>query len=100
MPLAIFRSMDQLRHLSCEDFSEFLQVEGAHEDIVMSFLNNRITGEAFLNLKEGDLKELVPVVGDRIFVRKLMQKAQEVPEAVVMVCQLFMCQYILCCAAC
>jgi len=39
-----------------------IQVEGAHEDTFTSFLKNRITGEAFLYLKEDDFKELVPVV--------------------------------------
>jgi len=78
--------MDRLKDLSCDDFSEFLEAEGAHEDIVRAFSDNRISGEAFLSLEEEDLKELVPVVGDRIFVKKLLQQARKASEAVPLVC--------------
>jgi len=69
--------MDWLKDSSYDDFGEFLEAEGAHEDIIRTFLDNRISGEAFLSLEEDDLKELVPVIGDRIFVKKLLQQAQK-----------------------
>lgn len=77
--------MDRLKlvkQLNCEDFTEFLEVEGAHEDVVAAFSNNRINGEAFVNLSEEDLKELVPIVGDRVFVRELLRKAREATATV------------------
>lgn len=77
--------MDRLKSvklLNCEDFTEFLEAEGAHEDVVTSFLNNRISGEAFINLSEEDLKELAPAIGDRVFVRELLRKAREATATV------------------
>jgi len=65
-----------VKHLNCEDFTEFLETEGAHKDVVASFSGNRINGEAFVNLME-DLKESVPIIGDRVFVRELLRKARE-----------------------
>ena len=93
---AIFSpAMDRLKDLSYDDFSKFLEAEGAHEDIIRTFSDNRISGEAFLSLEE-DLKELVPVIGDRIFVRKLLQQAREASEAVPMVCYLAQSQCVPC----
>ena len=53
--------------LSCEEFSDFLEEQGAHGDVIAAFHRNRINGEAFLNLSEDDLKELLPVIGDRVY---------------------------------
>ena len=67
----------ELKLLNCEEFSEFLEEQGAHEDIIASFSSNRISGEAFLNLSEDDLKELLPVIGDRVYIRNLLRNARD-----------------------
>jgi len=77
--------MDRLKDLSYDDFGKFLEAEGAHEDIIRTFLDNRISGEAFLSLEEDDLKELVPIMGDRIFVKKLLQQARKTSETAILI---------------
>ena len=52
--------------------------EGIHEDIIAAFVANRICESTFLKLNEEDLKELIPLIGDRIRVRELQNKAREV----------------------
>lgn len=69
--------MDRLKLLNCEELSEVLESQGVHGDIVAAFSNNRISGEAFLNLTEDDLKELLPIIGDRIYIRGLLQNARK-----------------------
>lgn len=64
--------------LNCEDFGNFLEAEGLHEDIVSTFVGNRICGQVFLALTEDDLKELVPVIGDRVRVREVLQRERKV----------------------
>ena len=69
--------MAELKLLNCEEFSEFLEEQGAHEDIIVFFSSNRISGEAFLNLSEDDLKELLLVIGDRVYIRNLLRNARD-----------------------
>lgn len=65
--------------MTCNDFTDFLMKEGFHEDIISrSFSSNRICGASFCSLTEEDLKELLPVIGDRARVRKLLQDVKEV----------------------
>ena len=60
--------------LNYEDFAHFLETEGLHEDVISAFVNNRICRQTFLTLTEDDLKELVPVIGDRLRVRVLQRE--------------------------
>lgn len=69
--------MEKIRELSCADFCDFLLKEGFHEDIVSTFTKNRICGETFFEMTEEDIKELVPIVGDRIRVRKLLNVVRQ-----------------------
>lgn len=64
--------------MNCTEFNEFLVKKGFHEDVVSSFYNNRICGATFSDLTEEDLKELLPVIGDRARVRRLLQEVKEV----------------------
>ena len=60
--------------LDCEGFAHFLETKGLHKDIVSVFVDNRICRQAFLALTE-DLKELVPIIGNRVHVREILQRA-------------------------
>lgn len=71
----------KIEELDSAEFGDYLLEEGFHEDIVSAFTKNRIRGEDFLEMTEEDLKELLPVVGDRIHVRKLLKSM--VPEDTV-----------------
>ena len=53
-------------NMSTVDLCCLLEEAGVHEDVMRSFTQNRINGLGFLSLTEVDLKELVPVIGDRI----------------------------------
>lgn len=70
--------MDEIEKFNCVDFSEFLIREGFHEDVVCAFSSNRICGQTFLLLNEGDLQELLPVIGDRVRIRKLLNEIHQV----------------------
>ena len=64
--------------MNCEDLANFLETENVHEDVTSAFIKNRICGQAFLNLSNDDLKELIPVIGDRVCVRGVLEKARKV----------------------
>ena len=70
--------MDEVEGLSCAGFSEFLVREGFHNDIVSAFSSNRVCGQTFVQLTEDDLKELLPVIGDRVRIRKLLKEINQV----------------------
>ena len=69
------RSISQL---SIEDFAEYLLDRGFNATVAKSFEENQISGAAFLNLSNDDLKELVPLIGVRLGIRELLQSARQV----------------------
>ena len=75
-----------LKEMSTADFCCFLDEAGVHEDVTRSFTQNRINGLGFLSLIEDDLKELVPVIGDRICIRRLKDKFEKELEQRQQVC--------------
>lgn len=68
-----------MEHMGVDEFCDYLLEEKKfHSDVVTSFHRNRITGATFLGLSEDDLRDLVPVIGDRVTVRKLLVEMREV----------------------
>jgi len=63
-----------MEKLDAREFADFLLERGVHEDAAAAFLSNRISGENFLSISEDDLKDLLPVIGDRITIRKILQE--------------------------
>ena len=61
-----------------EELGDFLQGKGASEEIVRAFSQNRIDGQAFVLLTEEDLRELVPLIGERTLVWMLLKQAKQV----------------------
>lgn len=49
----------------------FLRSEGASERVIAALQENELTGEMFLQLKDCDLKELAPLLADRLLLRKI-----------------------------
>lgn len=78
--------MENIGELNCVDFSDFLVKEGFHEDVVSAFTANRICGQTFIEMTDEDIKELLPVIGDRIRIRKLLKGV--VPQDLVRTTQL------------
>lgn len=69
-----------MANMHTADLCCLLEEAGVHEDVTRSFTKNRINGMGFLSLTEDDLKELVPVIGDRISVRKLKEEFKKEPR--------------------
>ena len=61
-----------------KELSDYLINEGLHEDVVAAIYDNRITGAILVNLTESDLKELAPTIGDRVTLRKLIDRVCKV----------------------
>ena len=68
---------DDVEKYDCQQLSDYLLSSGIREEVAKAFQANLINGEAFLYLSE-DLKELLPVIGNRILIRKLLKKLHEV----------------------
>lgn len=66
-------------NMTCEDVCSYLRehILSLDEDIIESFLNNRIDGVAFAELNDDYLKELCPILGDRMKLRNLVQSCVE-----------------------
>ena len=67
--------------LTVDEFEEYLATKGFSEDVVRNFGRNRVTGAAFLLLTEDDLRELVPLIGERTSIRELLNHQVSFPEA-------------------
>ena len=63
-----------------------LTAEGIHNDLVTKINNNRVMCSLFLDLSEEDLKDLASVIGDRIALRRTLEKAQTVIEVCIAGC--------------
>ena len=64
--------------MDCTEFCVFLEDKGYHEDVIRNFSANRVSGATFVHLTDDDLKELLPVIGDRVGVRKLLEEVKMV----------------------
>ena len=67
-----------VKKYGCQCLSDYLLFRGIQEEVMEAFQANLINGEAFLDLSQEDLKELLPVIRDRILIRKLLKKLHEV----------------------
>ena len=70
--------MEFLDSWDCDEFADYLRKRGVHCDLIESIIANRIDSGLFLNLTENDLKELAPVIGDRVCLRKILAEARKV----------------------
>ncbi len=52
---------------------ELLAGKGVSSEVVENFRINKISGQALLRLSEEDLKELAPLIGERIEVRTIIE---------------------------
>ena len=71
--------MSHLQFLSVEELADYLEEEGMDKEVAKSFKENRkFCGATFLQLQNDELKELVPVIGSRVKVHKLLENAIQV----------------------
>jgi len=67
-----------VKDLDSTDLGQYLTEQGLHEDAVATIVDNRISGELFMDLTGEDLKDMFPIVGDRMSVHKILQNIQQV----------------------
>lgn len=60
-----------------DQFSDYLKSSGLHEDVISAIVDNRVSSKLFLE-SEADLKELAPSIGDRLYLRKILEEARKV----------------------
>lgn len=61
-----------IEKLDCKQFSKYLLRSGYCKSIAAAFLNHKICCRSFLELTDADLRDILPLVGDRIHMRKLL----------------------------
>ena len=66
-----------------QQLADYLRREGMRMEVAKSFEDNLIDGEAFVSMTEEDLKELVPVISDRIKMRKLIKMLSDLLEVCI-----------------
>ena len=67
---------DVIEPLSHDEFGDFLSERGFHVDVISLFVDQHVSVAAFLKISEDDLKELIPIIGDRILIRELLRECQ------------------------
>lgn len=67
---------------SVEELSEFLLFKELDDDIVDTLSKNKIGGKEFMALTDDLLREMFPIVGERVKVRKLIDEISGKPEEV------------------
>lgn len=60
------------------EFCSWLEEKELDGEIVQRFSKNKICGCTYLGLTEEDLKELLPVIGERVHVRQLLKEIKQV----------------------
>ena len=68
----IMACRSSIADFTVDEVEEYLEEKGISNDVVINFGRNRVTVAAFLRLTEDNLRELVPLIGERTAVRKLL----------------------------
>lgn len=80
---------EELKTYSVNELSNFIsmKLEGQVDSpdlIALKFNENKITGQVFLNLTQDDLREILPLIGERKIVKSLIDSF-----ATSLVCKIF-----------
>lgn len=65
--------VDRVAKMSKDELCDYLKCKDLDPEAVETVKQNRLSGATFLELSKEHLKELFPVVGDRIAVSKLLE---------------------------
>ena len=58
--------------------AEFLVSKGVRHVLAAEFRRNLVSGAVFLKLTEEDLKELAPLIGERVQLREILKQCRAV----------------------
>lgn len=67
------RGRKTIATMSVEELCAFLGTAGVEKPILEKILQHKIDGSVFLQLSDDDLKELSPLLGDRIKLKRLLR---------------------------
>lgn len=70
--------MEEFEKLTVSDLVEFLEEQGISSKTLQNFNSNMVSGLALTALDDSELKELVPIIGDRAAIRNLLNKLKKV----------------------
>ena len=78
------RVMAAVHTFSGEDLCEHLERENVDPSIIETVKKNKLSGASFLQLTDDHLKEMFPVIGERMLVSQLLQalKGSQPPAAI------------------
>ena len=62
--------------MDVEAVADLLAGKGVSLEVIENFRINKISGDALLKLSEDDIKELVPLIGERVEVRAIIENYQ------------------------
>lgn len=68
-----------------EEFCEFMRGKNVSEEVIEAIESNKITKELFFQMNESDVKEIAPLLADRLIIRKMMEektKTRQTPSKV------------------
>lgn len=66
-----------------EEFCDFLTNNNVSEEVVEKIKVNKIDRELFMEMNECDIKEIAPLMADRLILRKLLRDKQHTPRKVL-----------------
>ena len=77
--------MASFDHLSPEEVCMYLknEVPTISQEILDSVIDHKIDGEVFLEMNDEYLREIAPLLGDRLKIKRAVHKAQSHPSILV-----------------
>lgn len=63
-----------IQSFSKDELTKYLEDKGLEREVIDTIKKNRITGATFMELTPEHLKELLPVIGDRIALSKIINE--------------------------
>lgn len=70
--------MDDFKTLSVSGLCSFLATQRISTKTLDNLSNNMVSGLAMTLLDEGEIKELVPIIGDQAILRNMLKKLEQV----------------------
>ena len=67
-----------------DELAKFLLERGVCEEVIDNFKKNQVSGRVFLVLTEDDLKELVPIIGQRTEIRAILKQSKLVSLMIIL----------------
>lgn len=85
--------MEEFESLTVSELCDFLKEQGISLNTLESFKSNMISGLSLTALDDSELKELIPILGDRASIRNIMTKLKKVLSLYIIIIYMI-CVYI------